>query len=519
MTVCLMTQNICINADFSIRKIQALTSEKHGSGMDKPKAFLSFFGFHEGGTFSVDICDDERCCSTGILNTEDNNWERGKFDWFVGRQIQECDRFVIKDQTKVKLHLHHEGSNAGSLDYINIHSWHSASSFHCPINRRLDYKSSFTSNCTYEEHQEDQDEKEWCNGSKDFCNMRFDQFLFPGTHNSGTGEREGTLRCSFKNQDLNIREQLEFGIRFFDLDVIYSFGLSGCDGFEAGHGNSPELGIYQCYGLMANILDDLEDWLIEHRSEVVVINFGNIGFKDETIPVLVKAMKAKFDHETGPRLNTEYKVNGSWPTLGSAVDENTRLFVFIRGDVNEHQGLVEDIKTKPESIDKTEDKPGAVRILSSFKSGSVGTSCVFALRRADLTCSITQADFIKVSLFSSFGKAGVDCLWHMANICNKLVKPTIESCRNTFEASPKEEEDQIRFAPNFLLLDYPNYQGYEEKSFIILCNDENKRRAWMLNSASNVTNDLLDAAEDTTTTTPIAVTSSTTITPEFDPEQ
>ena len=33
------------------------------------------------------------------------------------------------------------------------------------------------------------------------------------------------------------------------------------------------------------------------------------------------------------------------------------------------KGLVEDIKTKPESIDKTEDKPGAVRILSSFKSG------------------------------------------------------------------------------------------------------------------------------------------------------
>ena len=41
----------------------------------------------------------------------------------------------------------------------------------------------------------------------------------------------------------------------------------------------------------------------------------------------------------------------------------------------------------------------------------------------------------------------------------------------------------------------------------------------MLNSASNVTDDLLEAAEDTNTTTPIAVTSSTTITPEFDPEQ
>ena len=30
--------------------------------MDKPKAFLSFFGFNEGGSYSVDICEGERCC-------------------------------------------------------------------------------------------------------------------------------------------------------------------------------------------------------------------------------------------------------------------------------------------------------------------------------------------------------------------------------------------------------------------------------------------------------------------------
>ncbi len=46
-------------------------------------------------------------------------------------------------------------------------------------------------------------------------------------------------------QDLNIREQLDLGIRFFDLDVIYSTSLPYCNGLETGHGSHPSLGVYQ----------------------------------------------------------------------------------------------------------------------------------------------------------------------------------------------------------------------------------------------------------------------------------
>ncbi len=60
-----------------------------------------------------------------------------------------------------------------------------------------------------------------CNGSPRFCALRFDEFTFGGTHNSGTGEASRQLNCFFKNQDLDIREQLDLGIRFFDLDVIH----------------------------------------------------------------------------------------------------------------------------------------------------------------------------------------------------------------------------------------------------------------------------------------------------------
>ena len=31
---------------------------------------------------------------------------------------------------------------------------------------------------------------------------------------------------------------------------MFSFKLSGCDGLEAGHGQNPALGLYQCYGLV-----------------------------------------------------------------------------------------------------------------------------------------------------------------------------------------------------------------------------------------------------------------------------
>jgi len=79
---------------------------------------------------------------------------------------------------------------------VNLHSWHSGSIISCPIETKLDHTTSVTVNCTFNELQEnDSDESEWCNGSKYFCNMNFDQYLFPGAHNAGTGELWITTMC------------------------------------------------------------------------------------------------------------------------------------------------------------------------------------------------------------------------------------------------------------------------------------------------------------------------------------
>ena len=78
-----------------------------------------------------------------------------------------------------------------------------------------------------------------CNGHASLCGLRFNEVTFPGTHNAGTGEEGRMFKCAFKNHDLNVREQLDFGIRFFDFDVIFSNSNFFCNGLETGHGKKP----------------------------------------------------------------------------------------------------------------------------------------------------------------------------------------------------------------------------------------------------------------------------------------
>ena len=39
--------------------------------------------------------DENRCCETGKLKTEDNNWEKGQVNYFVGFQMGDCADFNL----------------------------------------------------------------------------------------------------------------------------------------------------------------------------------------------------------------------------------------------------------------------------------------------------------------------------------------------------------------------------------------------------------------------------------------
>ena len=265
--------------------------------------------------------------------------------------------------------LEHHGSDAGLLEWIRVHSWDQNIFWNCPVNERLDHQENYRTRCTLRLLHQTHDHRTVCNGRPEFCDLRLDQFLFPGSHNSGTGQSSGSFQCAFKNQDLDIVEQLEFGIRFFDVDTIFTDTL-GCDGLSTGHGNAPEMGIYQCYGPMSSLLTDMRRWLDNHPSEVVVIDFGNIEYEEETIPELVTALQHTFSAQsTSVKLNSQFKETGSWPTLREAVQNNERIFVFIRdktGALNtgdNHTDIVTEHTFKPTETSVPEKSEGEASII------------------------------------------------------------------------------------------------------------------------------------------------------------
>ena len=128
--------------------------------------------------------------------------------------------------------VQHSGNDGGKIRAITL--WTSQRylrlSFQCDVKMKLDHESTLNTPCekTAEPYP---DLDKTCNGDEQFCQLKFNEFTFPGTHNSGTGLLRtvlvsnytvSMLNCHVKNQDLNITEMLDFGIRFFDIDTKYT---------------------------------------------------------------------------------------------------------------------------------------------------------------------------------------------------------------------------------------------------------------------------------------------------------
>ena len=132
---------------FKISRISTLTSTIPGSGMDSG-GFFSFLS--SGGEFSVKLCsgpdNNPRCCWTDVLDNDDNNWELGQVDTFMGRrQIGSCVDFEIGDN--LRLTLRHRGNNAGRLVWVKVSPWHQGLAWYCPVDIDLDHSTSHTTDC------------------------------------------------------------------------------------------------------------------------------------------------------------------------------------------------------------------------------------------------------------------------------------------------------------------------------------------------------------------------------------
>ena len=125
--------------------------------------------------------------------------------------------------------MRHSGSDGGRIrDIILWSSYRSLGlSFQCNVGIKLNNDEFAIVACKKTKAEPYKYLNRTCNGNERFCKMKFNEFTFPGTHNSGTGiEIEIHLSpekfdCHFKNHDLTVTEMLDFGIRFFDFDTNY----------------------------------------------------------------------------------------------------------------------------------------------------------------------------------------------------------------------------------------------------------------------------------------------------------
>ena len=77
---------------------------QNGDGMDGGFWGNSNWG---GGRFSFKFCfqAENRCCDTGHLKTDDDNWEQGQVNYFVGFQLGSCENFTLDYKGILKLQL------------------------------------------------------------------------------------------------------------------------------------------------------------------------------------------------------------------------------------------------------------------------------------------------------------------------------------------------------------------------------------------------------------------------------
>ena len=187
-----------------------------------------------------------------------------------------------------------------------------------------------------------------CNGHPDFCELRFDQVTFHGSHSSGSGFN-GQLRncegivgsqCLFRNHLLSITGQLDLRIRFLNLDVCHlsvncsdeAYGDLNTSRLVSCQGGDNDM-LFQGFkygGRVIVIFNQVEDWMRNNTEEVIGLHFTRNTPSDERNEVfnglvqLLDLMWGEQSSSTG--LNSFYTTNNSWPTLKQAVKSNQRIF-------------------------------------------------------------------------------------------------------------------------------------------------------------------------------------------------
>ena len=194
-----------------------------------------------------------------------------------------------------------------------------------------------------------------CNGAASFCDLPLTKAAFATTHNSGAFKLDipelvkedipgvnvnDALKCYYENHDMDFVQQLNFGIRGFNLDLCLDEDHPGI--YFNCHGNPPGMGLD-----FSKDLDRFVDFLALHTEEVVVLTAGNFKLGLNAGKQWEDLIGSKFGGQCielnegtnvsqwEPRSHTSCLVVRSRPsdnvTLAALVNNNLRVVVWPEG--------------------------------------------------------------------------------------------------------------------------------------------------------------------------------------------
>lgn len=181
-----------------------------------------------------------------------------------------------------------------------------------------------------------------CNGHTSLCNKRFDEVVYPCTHNSFAAEEYGFGVLNW-NQLSGLTTQLEDGVRCMMLDVYEQNGER-----VLCHGGK-DLCFLGSYAHL-DALNDIKAFLDNHPREVLTIIYQdeleNVdAIAEDLASVGLDALAFTYD-------------GSAFPTLGEMIAANKRLLVTLENGKSSHAylGNVWDITwDTPYSFNSTDD--------------------------------------------------------------------------------------------------------------------------------------------------------------------
>lgn len=149
-----------------------------------------------------------------------------------------------------------------------------------------------------------------CNGHAELCDKRFDEVVFPATHNAMSSFEEG---WAAPNQSYGMKRQLDDGIRAMLIDT-----------------HDWQDGIYLCHSIcelgstpLVDGLRTLRTFLDDHPHEVLSLLIQDGISADETAAAFTESglLGLVYTHPTG----------SPWPTLREMIESGQRVLVTAEG--------------------------------------------------------------------------------------------------------------------------------------------------------------------------------------------